>query len=138
MSAFLSDLEVELVNDSDHEGRGSWRLLSPLQYQSDIAKSTIEVPTGFVTDFASVPRLPVTYALAGDTAHKAATLHDYLYSTGEFPRSVADAVLKEAALAEGVPSWRAWLIYTGVRLGGAAFYKGKDEETPPTDNTPLA
>lgn len=130
MSAFLTDLEVENINDTEHEGRGSWRLLTPLEYQSDVANKTIVVPTGFVTDFASVPRLPVTYALAGDTAHKAAVVHDWLYSTGDFARNLADKVLKEAALTEGVPAWRAWLIYAGVRLGGGIFY-GKDKNEKP-------
>jgi hypothetical protein len=132
MSKFLTHLEVELVDDTEHEGRGSWKLLRPLRYESDVAGATIEVPSGFITDFASVPRLPVTYALAGDTAHGAATIHDFLYSASgpRYSRKIADKVLKEAAFVEGVPGWRVWIIYAGVRLGGAAFYKKDKDENP--------
>ncbi len=35
-------------------------------------------------------------------------------------RATADALLREAALAEGVPAWRVALIYSGVRLFGAS------------------
>ena len=42
-------------------------------------KDTITVPTGFFTDFASVPRMPFVFLLFGDVAHEAAVIHDYLY-----------------------------------------------------------
>jgi len=72
-AAFLSTLQVARLPD------GQWRLLAPLRYQSAVLGTLIEVPTGFLTDFASVPRLPLAYLLAGDTAHEAAVIHDFLY-----------------------------------------------------------
>lgn len=57
---------------------------------------TITVPVGFVTDFASVPRLPLTYLIAGNTGHWAATVHDLLYRWGVVSRKDADIVFKEA------------------------------------------
>ena len=71
--AFLSTLQVARLPD------GQWRLLAPLRYQSAVLGALIEVPTGALTDFASVPRLPLAYLLAGDTAHEAAVIHDFLY-----------------------------------------------------------
>ncbi|CAG9205866.1 conserved hypothetical protein [Burkholderia gladioli] len=123
MSAFLSRLEVELVSDSTNSGRGTWRLTAPLIYQSDVADKVFTVPAGFETDFASVPRAPVAFLLAADSAHEASTVHDFLY-TAPHPvnRSMADAVLKEASIVSGVPAWRAWLMWGGVRIGGGGHW----------------
>ncbi|WP_186169220.1 DUF1353 domain-containing protein [Burkholderia gladioli] len=123
MSAFLSRLEVELVSDSTNSGRGTWRLTAPLVYQSDVADRIFTVPAGFETDFASVPRAPVAFLLAADSAHEASTVHDFLY-TAPHPvtRSMADAVLKEASIVSGVPAWRAWLMWAGVRIGGGGHW----------------
>jgi hypothetical protein len=125
MSAFLSDLEVELVSDATNSGRGTWRLTAPLVYQSDVAKQTFVVPDGFETDFASVPRTPVAFLLTADSAHEASALHDFLYTQPHpVARDVADAVLKEASEVSGVPAWRAFLMWAGVRLGGASHWSG--------------
>ena len=40
----------------------------------------ITLPRGFVTDYDSVPRLPLAYWLLGGKRHKAAVVHDFLYS----------------------------------------------------------
>lgn len=125
MSKFTTQLEVELVDPDAASGRGTWRLVSPLVYQSDVAKITITVPAGFVTDFASVPRIPIAFLLTGDTGSEPAVVHDYLYSTGMLLRSTCDLVLKEACLATGMPLWRAWMIYAGVRVGGANHYSAQ-------------
>lgn len=116
---FLSHGAISAASDFDD---GRWRVVVPLEYESDIAKRTITVPVGFVTDLASVPRLPVVYLACGDRASEAAIVHDYLYSTGLLPRRVADDVLLEAALATGVPRWRALAMWAGVRIGGGSHF----------------
>lgn len=125
MSAFLTELQVELVNDSTNSGRGTWRLIAPLIYRSDVAGETFVVPVGFETDFASVPRVMVAFLLAGDTAHEASVVHDFLYVTHPVPRNVADAVLREASAVSGVPAWRRWLMWAGVRIGGGSHWNPK-------------
>lgn len=125
MSRFLTSLDVRLLSDAQNNGSGSWMLMSPLLYESDVAARIINVPTAFETDFASVPRVPFVFDLVGDTAHAAATLHDYLYATGELPRATADAVLREAAIVSGVLPWRAWMMYLAVRTFGAPRYSKK-------------
>ena len=118
MSFFLTKLRVEEIDD------GRWRLLSKLVYVSSLA-GVIEVPAGFETDFASVPRVPVAYWLFGDVAHEAAVIHDFLYSTGAVPRAMADGVLLEAMEITGIPHWRRLPIYWAVRMGGASHYTTK-------------
>ena len=122
MSKFLTELKVELLDDVSNEGRGTWRLTAPLIYQSDVAKKTFTVPAGFMTDFSSVPRTPVAFLLTGDTCHSASALHDWLYSTHNVDRSMADHVLMEASLASGVPTWRAAAMFIGVRLFGSSHW----------------
>jgi hypothetical protein len=112
---FLTTLDVRDIDD--HQ----WQLLAPFVVEVDGA--VVRVPAGFVTDFASVPRLPVSFALFGNIGHRAAVVHDWLYSTGERPREEADAILKALLRAEGVGAFRANAMYAGVRMGGASHYK---------------
>ena len=120
MSAFLTQLEVEEVKDDDpaQDGRSTWRLTADLVYQSDLLGRLVTVPAGFVTDFASVPRLPVVWYLAGGTDQKAAVVHDFLYHSHDVSRAEADAVLREASAVNGQPWWRRNLMWAGVRLFG--------------------
>ncbi|MDR1995121.1 DUF1353 domain-containing protein [Azonexus sp.] len=134
MSAFRSKLNVELIDDDN----SLWRLTWPLVYYSDIA-GLIVVPVGFETDFASVPRLPVVWLAAGDTARQAATVHDYLYSLNgvaladgqvqptRVSRQVADAVFEEAMAVSGVSWWRRQAMWMAVRLAGSKFYEERAE-----------
>lgn len=116
---FVTPLRVELLTvDRSSDGRGSWRLLADLVFLSDLLATAVTVPIGFITDFASVPRLPVAYFLVGNTSHQAAVIHDWLYTRHDTTRAVADAVLREAMAAAGAPAWRRWLMWTGARLGG--------------------
>lgn len=117
--AFLGTLQVAKLPG------GQWRLLAPLRYQSRVLGALIEVPTGFLTDFSSVPRLPLAYLLAGDTAHEAAVIHDYLTQVHICTRAQADAVFYEAMAVTGEPRWRRVLMWSAVRVaGGWAWYTG--------------
>ena len=96
-----------------------WRVASPIVYRSAVAGvGVVTVPAGFITDLASVPRLPLTYLLAGGTAHVAAVIHDWLYASKPVDRRTADAVFLEVMQVTGVPAWRAWLMYGAVRVAG--------------------
>ena len=118
MSKFLTDLQAELVQSEP----ALWKLTLPLIYQSGVANDTFVVPVGFTTDLASVPRIPIAYFLAGGTSNEASVIHDWLYSTHEVDRATADAVLREASALTGVPSWRRWIMWAGVRLGGGSHW----------------
>lgn len=120
MSRFVTALQVELQGD-----RKTWKLLSEFVYE-DSEHGRIAVARGFETDFASVPRLPVVFDLVGAYGHAAATLHDWLYSSGLVPRKSADRIFREALRATGIARWRAWLMWAGVRLGGSSHYRDPD------------
>lgn len=127
MAKFLTTLRVERVEDTSRDGRGTWQLLNLFAYRSEVADTVFVVPKGFVTDFASVPRIPVAFLLTGDCAHEAAVIHDWLYTSHEVDRATADAVFREA-VELGNPGWRAWLMWAGVRLGGGGSW---DATGPP-------
>jgi hypothetical protein len=124
MARFLTPLRAEKSGEY-------WTVLQPLIYDSDVACKVFIVPEGFVTDFASVPRLPLAFLLTGDAAHSAAVIHDYAYKTAIVDRETADAVFKEAAMVSGEPPWRATLMHWGVRLGGwIAWNKHRETVSP--------
>jgi len=118
-AAFRSEL---VLREAENQDTGRWIVCLPLVYDSAVAQCTFTVQAGFQTDLASVPRLPVIYWLTGGTSSKAAVVHDYLYTTGQVSRSVADAVMREASAVIGVAAWRRWLMWAGVRLGGGSRY----------------
>jgi hypothetical protein len=78
----------------------------------------VRVPIGFVTDFASIPRIFWSLLRPDGTYSYAAIIHDFLYWEQYLSRDVSDSILKlcmedfkiEAAVVNS--------IYTGVRLGG--------------------
>lgn len=110
---FLTTLDAELLPD------GRWRLRRNLVYES-ARHGRIVVPEGFVTDFASVPRVPAVYWLTGNAAHQAAVVHDWLYRRQTVSRRTADAVLLEASACSlpREPRWRRVVMWAGVRLFG--------------------
>jgi hypothetical protein len=121
MSAcFLTRLDVSLVDGCDDR----WKLDSPLVYFSEIVGEKITVPSGFDTDFASVPRVPVFYLLYANRGKRAATVHDFLYRNRLFDRATCDAVFREALIAGGEGVVVSWAMWAGVRIGGFFLYKG--------------
>lgn len=124
MSKFLTHLEVILMDDRAFNGRGSWVVDHPLVYLSS-QFGLITVPQGFETDFASVPRLPLAFALLGDIGHPAGVVHDWLYTSCELTRADADECLREAMVECGVPRWKARAMWLAVRLFGGKHYQRK-------------
>ena len=121
---FATKLRVELL-DSGPPDR--WLTLAPFVVRVDGVP--LVVPPEYETNFASVPRLPLVYLLAGNTAHRSALVHDWLYDARaldeagkRFSKDFADDVFYAAMLAEGVPAWRASMMYRAVRLAGQGPY----------------
>ena len=128
IAKFITNLKME---STEHSDNGKWRIFSPLIYSSKVAKRLIVVPTGFITDLASVPRLPFIYLVTGGKANEASVIHDYLYVSKMVSRSMADAVFREAMAASGVSGWRRWMMWSGVRVGGGSAW---DSHALPIDN----
>lgn len=122
MSKFLSELNIIEIGDK------LWELHRNLIYQSDLLERTLVVPKGFVTDLASVPRIPIAYQAWGGRCHREAVIHDFLYRIDSKPvvsYMIANRVFLEAAKARN----KAWFIrypmFWGVCLGGWMSYHRK-------------
>lgn len=78
----------------------------------------VTVPTGFVTDLASVPRIFWTIFPPDGQYTYPAILHDYLYWSQHTSREEADLILMEAMKEFDVGSVSSEVIYAAVRVGG--------------------
>lgn len=120
MSSFTSELKLEPLPD----GR-KWKLVEEFVYYLGTEDSGmfIKVPEGFVTDFASVPRIFWIFLPPWGRYGKAAVLHDYMYQNTLFIRLLCDSIFYEAMVVLKVPRWQRWLLYLGVRIGGWFPYR---------------
>jgi hypothetical protein len=96
-----------------------WRLLEPVAYTGE--RDHFLVPEGYVTDFASVPRLAVWLIPTYGRYTAPAILHDYLITdcipTGRITSADTDGLFRRAMRELGVPPVRRWLMWAGVRWG---------------------
>lgn len=121
MSKFTTELCIEITDN------GLWRLTRPLVYESDLI-GKVTAPEGFLTDLASVPRVPIIFALWGDRAHREAVIHDYLFKIGSEPEvswSTANNVFLEAMKCRGVGWHIRYPMYWGVVMGSYWSWKRK-------------
>ncbi|MEM4655268.1 MAG: DUF1353 domain-containing protein [Thermosphaera sp.] len=129
MGRFYTKLRIELIGEN---GRPRWRLVESLEYFSYAIEALIEVPQGFETDLASVPRIPLAWLIAGGKANAAAVVHDWLYHGNpmHITRKQADDVFYEAMTDSGISWWRRNLMYIAVRLfAGPLWEEGSSEPT---------
>jgi len=132
-STFTTPLEIEYI-----DGR-NWKITQEFDYYMDgnpehmttielRTAATIQVPAGFVTDFASVPKLFWNILPPTGAYGKAAVIHDYLYRTGglagKYTKADCDAIFYDAMGVLGVPNWKRWVMYVAVSLFGKGSFKG--------------
>ena len=97
------------------------RLVEPLTYSSSMG--VVPVHIGFITDFASIPRVLWPLLPPDGSYAKAAVIHDYLYTYQAIggrwiTRKQADQVFLEAMEDSGVGFITRMTVYAGVRFGG--------------------
>ncbi len=114
----IGPLRVEILRD----GRRA-RLLRPFRVRIGAPVSRIiEVPRGFVTDFASVPRFFWRVLPPWGTYSPAAVVHDWLYHTRLVSRAEADRAFLIIMQRLGVSKWKRTVMYWAVRcFGGPAW-----------------
>jgi hypothetical protein len=117
VSRFQTELVVRPYPDTAHFDGRNWVLMQELIFSSTILGQII-VPKGFVTDFASVPRLLWNQIPPFGKYAPAAVLHDYAYAEGFCTREQADHLLMEGMVDLDVDEFTRTLIFNGVRIGG--------------------
>lgn len=120
MNKFTSDLIVKSCTAS------KWELDEEFYFYFDekYKKDGVIVPAGFITDFASVPRILWSIIPPTGRYTKAAVLHDYLYVTKgdhNFSRKYCDKLFLEAMKVLKVKKWKRIIMYLAVRAFGGRF-----------------
>jgi len=135
MSRFITELDIKCCSDES-----LWELENPLVYDSDLLGVMLTVPKGFITDLASVPRIPFIFDAWGNRAHREAVVHDYLNRMDSEPVvlfSAANAVFREAMEVRD-KSWSIrWALWSGVWIGGYFSYHKKRVDWKPGDDPPV-
>jgi hypothetical protein len=86
-----------------------------------VDREIITVPTGYITDGSSIPRIlwPV-FTPWYTEARRASCIHDYIYSHlyKSHTRKFADKAFKAILLKDGSSKFVAYIFYRAVRLFG--------------------
>ena len=97
----------------------TFMLFKDMVYPVGQGESTIFIPKGFVTDFASVPKgLWSTGFSPHGLFSRAAIIHDYLYWAQVCTRIQADNIMLLVMKGSGVGMKEQVALYQGVKLGG--------------------
>jgi len=115
------DFQSELVISPMPDGL-MWKLETAFIYRANNGQD-IEIPEGFITDFASIPRLFWNILPPWGKYGKAAVLHDWVYRKHLYPRNVCDKLLREAMTQIKTPKWQRIVIYYAVRGFGWWAYR---------------
>lgn len=95
-----------------------WVLGNPLVFTIRETGQRIVVPRGFVTDFATVPRIFWTFFPKHGEYTRAAIVHDYLYWQQACTREQADELFDIVMEDSEVDSTSRFTIYAAVRVWG--------------------
>lgn len=90
----------------------------------------LTIPTGFKTDFASVPRI-FWRILQPTSAAEASIPHDFLYRKGIVTKAQADKIFLLGMVALKIPRWKRQTMFYAVKVfGGSSYNKFTEEKLP--------
>lgn len=110
-----------------HLGDMKWEVVESITYLSLVGDAHLQpkeiiVPSGFITDFASIPRgLWNIFPPTGNYAPEA-VLHDYMYVHALQTKRVADKLFRLGMKARGIPYWKRWVMWSSVLIFGKGNY----------------
>lgn len=116
----MAGFDRKMIVSVDSDGR-NWTVEASFNCHSDLVDRDFHIPSGFKTDFASVPQILWNIIPPTGRYAQAAVLHDWLYRCQDqhnFTRKQCDQIFNEAMKTLNVKTWRRILIYRGVRIGG--------------------
>ena len=107
----------------ERDDRTTVVVIQPFGYINERTGRTIWVPAGYVTDFASIPRVGRWLIPPFGRHAIAAVVHDWLYSIGEpGRRGEADDIFRDALRELGVGVARRNIMHGAVTAFGAGGY----------------
>ena len=105
LARFTADYEVKVNGEAEEGG-------------VDVFIDLVTIPTGFVTDGASIPWFLWSILPPFGPYLPAAAAHDFLYFAATFSRKGADQIFLRIMEDLEVPLWKRRIMYRGVRVGG--------------------
>lgn len=128
MSSFTDPLQIQQVDNDETR----WKIIGPFRYwtkgwhigDENNPEECIVVPVGFVTDFASVPKLFWNILPPTGRYGKAAIVHDFLYFTAIVNKDDADSIFLEAMKVLGVAWATRQAMYYAVHWFGNSAWDG--------------
>lgn len=133
MSSFTTPLRVEAIDERD------WKLLEEFVYYIGHLGSNrwVEVPVGYVTDFATIPQVFWSVIPPWGKYGKAAVIHDFLCTDAYYysmidgkkekvpcDRKTADDIFLEAMTVLEVDEVTRTIMYSAVRAYSVLSGKG--------------
>ncbi|KAB7728007.1 DUF1353 domain-containing protein [Rudanella paleaurantiibacter] len=124
----MEPIVVQYLEDDPKGDR--WRLVKPINYFTIVGP--IQVPAGYVTDFASAPEVTWSFFPPIGRHNRACMLHDYWYDHRLFEaelgetraRYFADREFYERLQAVEPKKWfRNWCMYAACRLFGGRWWR---------------
>ncbi len=137
MSSYTDTLQVSYHNTASKLLKHDvWVVRKSFRYYIGAENSNqwVDIPMGFLTDGASVPRLFWNLIPPWGKYGQATVVHDYLCEHGQIvqndktvqiTRKQTDKIFKEAMQVLDVPKWKVWTMTTAVNLYRKATRKVK-------------
>ena len=124
MSRFTEILRVSPLPDGKN-----WVIVKEFGYDvgEENSGESINVPIGFITDFASVPRPLWWFTPKWGKYGNAAVIHDYCYWEQVYDRKRSDEIFREAMEVLKVGKTRTMLLYYAVKWFGDRAWKANRE-----------
>ena len=124
----VSGLGVVIDYAARRQGRRVAVLMDDWLYCYPPTGEVFLVPSGYETDFASIPGAARGIINPFGDHAEAAVIHDWLYAVGESDsRPSADGIFRYAMKEQGVNIVRRNAMHRAVRMGGNTAY-GREEE----------
>ena len=115
MSSFTDKLLVEPTDDGT-----KWIIKRAFDYHvgNEFSHDVIHIPEGYITDFASIPRVLWSVLPPFGRYSQAAVVHDYLCDTRTRSSKETHDMFMEMMEVLGVSRWKRYPMYYGVKCCG--------------------
>lgn len=115
MSSFTEDLTVKALPSGQQ-----WQVEREFTYYIGHRNSSdsVTIQQGFVTDFASIPRIFWSILPPFGKYTQAAVLHDYMCWKRKHSSRETHRVFLESMEVLGVPTWKRKIMYYAVKIFG--------------------
>ena len=119
---YLDKLVVSPLGDGKF-----WEVTQPFEFYSKIHNEYMTIPSGLLTDFASIPWFMQWFEQPASGKHNTASVvHDYLYKYGIGTREQADDLFLLLMKKDGVSWIKRHAMYYAVRLFGEKYWNGNN------------